>query len=80
MKADEVAKQVKHYLQFQDFTQAEHEYIFARTTELKRRFKNYETWHPLHDRTMAMIFEKVRRAHVCHLRRVFTNSVDTRCT
>ena len=58
MKADEVAKQVKHYLQFQDFTQAEHEYIFARTTELKRRFKNYETWHPLHDRTMAMIFEK----------------------
>ncbi len=58
MKADEVAKQVRHYLQFQDFTKEEHEYIFTRTTELKRRFKNYETWHPLHDRTMAMIFEK----------------------
>lgn len=58
MKADEVAKNVKHYLQFQDFSKEEHEYIFARTKELKRRFKNYETWHPLHDRTMAMIFEK----------------------
>ena len=46
MKADEVAKQVKHYLQFQDFTQAEHEYIFARTTELKRRFKT--TKHGIH--------------------------------
>lgn len=58
MKADEVAKNVKHYLQFQDFSKEEHEYIFTRTKELKRRFKNYETWHPLHDRTMAMIFEK----------------------
>lgn len=58
MKADDMAKQVKHYLQFQDFTREEHEYIFSRTAELKRRFKNYETWHPLHDRTMAMIFEK----------------------
>ena len=58
MKSDEVAKNVKHYLQFQDFSKEEHEYIFTRTKELKRRFKNYETWHPLHDRTMAMIFEK----------------------
>ena len=58
MKADEVAKSVKHYLQFQDFTKEEHDYIFARTKELKHRFKNYETWHSLHDRTMAMIFEK----------------------
>ena len=49
---------VKHYLQFSDFTHDEYAYIMARTTELKRRFKAYETWHPLHDRTLAMIFEK----------------------
>ena len=49
---------VKHYLQFSDFTRDEYAYIMARTTELKRRFKAYETWHPLHDRTLAMIFEK----------------------
>lgn len=49
---------VKHYLQFSDFTRDEYIYLFTRTTELKRRFKAYETWHPLHDRTLAMIFEK----------------------
>ncbi|GHA66527.1 ornithine carbamoyltransferase [Formosimonas limnophila] len=49
---------VKHYLQFSDFTKDEYDYIISRTTELKRRFKAYETWHPLHDRTLAMIFEK----------------------
>lgn len=49
---------VKHYLQFSDFTRDEYLYLFTRTTELKRRFKAYETWHPLHDRTLAMIFEK----------------------
>lgn len=49
---------VKHYLQFSDFTQDEYAYLVQRTAELKRRFKAYETWHPLHDRTLAMIFEK----------------------
>lgn len=49
---------IKHYLQFSDFTKDEYAYLFARTAELKRRFKAYETWHPLHDRTLAMIFEK----------------------
>jgi ornithine carbamoyltransferase len=53
-----MSQAVKHYLQFSDFTQDEYQYIFARTKELKRRFKAYETWHPLHDRTLAMIFEK----------------------
>lgn len=51
-------KPVKHYLQFSDFTKDEYDYIIRRTAELKRRFKAYETWHPLHDRTLAMIFEK----------------------
>ncbi len=49
---------IKHYLQFSDFTRDEYAYIMARTTELKNRFKGYGTWHPLHDRTLAMIFEK----------------------
>ena len=31
MKADEVAKNVKHYLQLQDFSKEEHEYILSRT-------------------------------------------------
>lgn len=32
--------------------------MLERTGILKRKFKNYETYHPLHDRTLAMIFEK----------------------
>ena len=31
--------------------------MLERTGILKRKFKNYETYHPLHDRTLAMIFE-----------------------
>ncbi|RBL65511.1 ornithine carbamoyltransferase, partial [Pseudomonas sp. MWU13-2625] len=36
----------------------DYEYVLERTGILKRKFKNYETYHPLHDRTLAMIFEK----------------------
>lgn len=49
---------LRHYLQFSDFTTQEYEYILSRTKILKEKFKSYETWHPLHDRTLAMIFEK----------------------
>ncbi len=49
---------VKHYLRFSDLQLHEYHYLFARTQTLKQKFKNYETWHPLHDRTLAMIFEK----------------------
>ncbi|MBP0621290.1 ornithine carbamoyltransferase [Cupriavidus consociatus] len=49
---------IKHYLQFSDFTPDEYEYLLDRARILKAKFKNYETWHPLHDRTLAMIFEK----------------------
>lgn len=49
---------VRHYLQFSDFTAEEYAYLLARSKTLKDKFKNYETWHPLHDRTLAMIFEK----------------------
>jgi ornithine carbamoyltransferase len=53
-----VPGQLKHYLQFTDLTRNEYDYLFARSAWLKTKFKSYETWHPLHDRTLAMIFEK----------------------
>ncbi|USS45589.1 ornithine carbamoyltransferase [Burkholderia glumae] len=52
------AKTIRHYLQFKDFSLEDYEYVLERTGILKRKFKSYETYHPLHDRTLAMIFEK----------------------
>ena len=49
---------MKHYLQFKDLRAEEYAYLFERTREIKRRFKNYEKYTPLSDRTLAMIFEK----------------------
>jgi ornithine carbamoyltransferase len=49
---------IRHFLQFSDFSTQEHEWIFQRAAVIKRKFKNYETYHPLADRTLAMIFEK----------------------
>jgi ornithine carbamoyltransferase len=49
---------IKHFLQFSDFTTEEHEWVFQRAAVIKRKFKNYEKYHPLADRTLAMIFEK----------------------
>ena len=49
---------VRHYLQFADFSADEYAYLLQRAEFLKAKFKRYETWHPLHDRTLAMIFEK----------------------
>jgi ornithine carbamoyltransferase len=54
----QVPGQVKHYLQFSDLTRQEYDYLLKRAAWLKAKFKSYETWHPLHDRTLAMIFEK----------------------
>ncbi len=51
-------KAIKHYLQFKDFSAAEYAYLFERTKIIKTRFKNYEKYQPLIDRTLAMIFEK----------------------
>ena len=48
----------KHFLRFDDFTRDEFDYLFERTREIKKRFKNYEKYQPLADRTLAMIFEK----------------------
>jgi ornithine carbamoyltransferase len=49
---------LRHFLQFSDFSREEHEYLFARTRWIKDRFKRYERYWPLADRTLAMIFEK----------------------
>ena len=49
---------VRHFLQFKDFSRAEHEHVFARTRAIKDKFKRYERYWPLEDRTLAMIFEK----------------------
>jgi ornithine carbamoyltransferase len=49
---------MKHYLQFKDLRAEEYAYLFDRSRIIKTRFKNYERYQPLVDRTLAMIFEK----------------------
>ena len=49
---------IKHYLQFNDFTREEYDYVFQRAKWIKDKFKRYEPYHPLFDRTLVMIFEK----------------------
>jgi len=49
---------IKHYLQFKDLREQEYVYLFERAALIKQRFKNYEKYTPLVDRTLAMIFEK----------------------
>ena len=48
---------VRHFLQFNDFTREEIEYLFERAAWIKERFKRYEPYRPLVDRTLAMVFE-----------------------
>ncbi|SCZ86608.1 ornithine carbamoyltransferase [Nitrosomonas mobilis] len=48
----------KHFLQFNDFSRAEFEYIFERTRWIKNEFKQYRRYWPLTDRTLAMLFDK----------------------
>ena len=49
---------VRHFLRFSDFTGEELQHVFARTKVIKDRFKRYEPYRPLTDRTLAMVFEK----------------------
>ena len=49
---------IKHYLQFSDLTAAEYAWIFERARVIKAKFKSYEKYQPLTDRTLALIFEK----------------------
>jgi ornithine carbamoyltransferase len=48
----------KHFLQFNDLTRDELEHVFERTRWIKAKFKRYEQYWPLVDRTLVMIFEK----------------------
>ncbi|MCK9284268.1 MAG: ornithine carbamoyltransferase [Rhodocyclaceae bacterium] len=48
----------RHYLQFKDFTREEYRHIFERTRWIKEKFKSYQQYWPLIDRTLVMIFEK----------------------
>jgi ornithine carbamoyltransferase len=48
----------RHFLQFKDLTREELDYVFARSQQIKARFKAYERYWPLQDRTLVMIFEK----------------------
>jgi ornithine carbamoyltransferase len=50
--------ELRHYLQFNDFTLDEYEYLFARTRWIKDKFKRYQPYQPLVDRTLALVFEK----------------------
>ena len=49
---------LRHFLQFADFSQSEIQYVLNRASLIKDKFKRYEPHHPLHDRTLAMVFEK----------------------
>ncbi len=49
---------IRHFLRFDDFTREEVEYVFSRTRFIKDRYKRYQAYHPLVDRTLVMIFEK----------------------
>jgi ornithine carbamoyltransferase len=53
-----VATPPPHFLQFSDFSRDEFDHLFERTRWIKERFKRYELYQPLRDRTLAMVFEK----------------------
>jgi ornithine carbamoyltransferase len=48
----------RHFLQFASFDRADYDYLFERIRWIKQRFKRYELYQPLRDRTLAMVFEK----------------------
>jgi ornithine carbamoyltransferase len=49
---------LRHFLQMKDLTRDELTYLFERTRIIKARFKAYQRYWPLQDRTLVMIFEK----------------------
>jgi ornithine carbamoyltransferase len=49
---------LRHFLQFSDFSRDELLHVFERAKIIKDKFKRYEPHRPLHDRTLAMVFEK----------------------
>ena len=51
-------KDIQHFLQFKDLSRDELDHIMARSAAIKAKFKRYEPYYPLQDRTLVMIFEK----------------------
>ena len=49
---------VKHFLEFNNLTSSELETIFEKTKWIKSKYKTYEKYWPLEDRSLVMIFEK----------------------
>jgi ornithine carbamoyltransferase len=53
-----MAERLRHFLQIADLARDELEWVFERSRLIKDRFKRYEFYQPLADRTLAMVFEK----------------------
>jgi ornithine carbamoyltransferase len=51
-------RKVRHFLELKDLSPDELGYVFERTRTIKARFKSYQQYWPLQDRTLVMIFEK----------------------
>jgi ornithine carbamoyltransferase len=49
---------IRHFLQFADFSRTQIEHVIERARIIKQRFKRYQPYQPLTDRTLAMVFEK----------------------
>jgi len=49
---------LRHFLQFRDLSKTEIQYVLERAGLIKSKFKRYEPHHTLHDRNLAMVFEK----------------------
>ncbi len=49
---------IRHFLQVRDLSRDEMHHLFERTRWIKDKFKRYERFWPLEDRTLVMIFEK----------------------
>ncbi|MFN7834810.1 MAG: ornithine carbamoyltransferase [Burkholderiaceae bacterium] len=48
----------KHFLTFRDLSRGDFDYLMERSRDIKARFRRYEPYYPLQDRTLVMIFEK----------------------
>jgi ornithine carbamoyltransferase len=53
-----MARALRHFLQLADLSRDELQWVFERSRIIKDRFKRYEPYQPLTDRTLAMVFEK----------------------
>lgn len=52
------ATPIRHFLRLDDLSASELHYVLKRAAIIKDKFKRYIPYRPLHDRTLAMVFEK----------------------